>query len=134
MFKYTMWFSSIYHYTEKDKLLVVILAEESFLSNYIFESNNFIFYFIIFIFSILGIMISNLDLIKFLICLELATLSSIMIFLIGSLDSDDLTGIIVTIFNLTVAGGESAIGLVLLINLFESKMDIKLLSLKLLKS
>lgn len=71
--------------------------------------------FIIFLFAVLGILLTRLNVLILLMCLELILLSANLNFLILSFISEDVQGLLMSLFILTVAAAESAIGLALLI-------------------
>jgi NADH-quinone oxidoreductase subunit K len=63
----------------------------------------------------MGIVLNRRDIIIILMCIELVLLSQNLNFVTFSVYLDDLVGQIFTLFVLTVAAAESAIGLALLI-------------------
>src|SRR5690625_1225114 len=64
--------------------------------------------------GLIGVLINRSNFIMFLMCLELMFLGVITILVCGSVLSGDLSGQIFSIFIVTVAAAESAIGLSLL--------------------
>jgi len=91
-------------------------------------------YICLFFIGLGGFLLADVNVIKFLISLELLSLSASMIFILSSFQFLDLFGFLVSLFNLTLAGAESAIGLVLLINVYAERDFVQLSSLTLLKS
>jgi len=70
---------------------------------------------ILFITGILGILINRTNILIILMCIEIVLLSVNLNFVIISIYMDDFLGQIFSIFVLTVAAAESAIGLAILI-------------------
>ena len=66
--------------------------------------------------GLIGVLINRSNFIMFLMCLELMFLGVITILVCGSVLSGDLSGQIFSIFIVTVAAAESAIGLSLLVS------------------
>lgn len=93
----------------------------------------YIFYIILFSVGLSGVLVSNFNLIRLLLSLEIMALSCSFLFCFGSILSGDLLGFIFFLLNLSIAGCESAIGLILLINLYESFDNLTLDSLSFLK-
>jgi NADH-quinone oxidoreductase subunit K len=73
------------------------------------------FNFLLFLSGLMGIVLNRKDIIIILMCIELVLLSQNLNFISFSVYLDDLIGQIFTLFVLTVAAAESAIGLALLI-------------------
>ena len=76
---------------------------------------------ILFIISILGIFLIKKNIIIILMCIELMLLSININFILFSVYTDDLSGQIFALFILTVAAGESAIGLAILVIYYRLK-------------
>jgi NADH-quinone oxidoreductase subunit K len=70
---------------------------------------------VLFLFALAGIFVIRRHIIAVLIALELMLLSLNLSFLAGSLAHDELVGQIVILCTLTVAAGEAAIGLAILV-------------------
>ncbi len=70
---------------------------------------------ILFIIALNGIINFSQHIITILMCIELMLLSISFMFLIFSVDLDDLTGQVMCLYVLGVAGAESAIGLGILV-------------------
>ncbi len=88
-----------------------------------------IFFFIatiLLVFSLGGLIILRKDLILILISLEVILLSINLNFIIFSLMLNDLIGQLFSIFILTIAAGETAIGLSLLISFYHNKSTINI--------
>lgn len=81
----------------------------------------------------MGLFRSHTNLIRFLVSLEIISIAVSLIFFLGVLLTSDVLGILFIIFNLIVAGCESALGLILLINLYQAEKAVKLSSFLLLK-
>lgn len=73
------------------------------------------FNFLLFLSGLMGIVLNRKDIIIILMCIELVLLSQNLNFISFSVYLDDMIGQIFTLFVLTVAAAESAIGLALLI-------------------
>lgn len=71
--------------------------------------------FLLFIISLFGILINSTNALILLICIELLLLSVNLNFIIASAYLDDIYGQIFSLFILTIAAAESAIGLAVLI-------------------
>jgi NADH-quinone oxidoreductase subunit K len=71
--------------------------------------------FFIFITSLIGIAINRRSVLVILMCIELMLLSLNLNFIIFSVYFDDLYGQLFSLFILTVAAGESAVGLAIVI-------------------
>lgn len=86
--------------------------------------------FCIFLLGLWGLLLLRRSLILILICIELLLLSLNLFFILFSLYLDDLTGQVFSLFILTVAGGESAIGLAILVAFYrlQSLISIDLVS------
>lgn len=92
-----------------------------------------VFPYILFTISILGIIINRSNIILLLISIEIMLISVSLNFLILSLLISNFTGLIVTIFVITVAAVESAIGLSIMISFYKVKGSISIRFLNLLK-
>lgn len=88
---------------------------------------------ILFILGVLGIVLNRSNLIIMLMSIELMLLAISFLFLINSVAIDNLIGQIFTIMILTVAAGESAIGLAILVAYYRIRGTIAVKSLNLLK-
>lgn len=88
---------------------------------------------ILFIFGVLGIVLNRSNLIIMLMSIELMLLAISFLFLINSVAIDNLIGQIFTIMILTVAAGESAIGLAILVAYYRIRGTIAVKSLNLLR-
>lgn len=71
--------------------------------------------FLLFIVSIFGILINRRNILVLIMCLEMMLLSVNLTFIVTSVYLDDIFGQIFSLFILTVAAAESAIGLAILI-------------------
>jgi NADH:ubiquinone oxidoreductase subunit K len=90
--------------------------------------------FFLFFLGLCGMFLSRKHLIIILISLEILILSSIILFTYSSVIFDDLYGQIVSLFLLTVAASESAIGLALLVLFYRLRGGISIDLLILLKA
>ena len=88
---------------------------------------------IIFILAIIGILINRSNIILILICIEMMLLSISLNFLIHSFIIDSILGQICSIYVVTVAAVESAIGLSIMISFYKLKGSISIRFLNLLK-
>lgn len=88
---------------------------------------------ILFILGVLGIVLNRSNLIIMLMSIELMLLAISFLFLINSVAIDNLIGQIFTIMILTVAAGESAIGLAILVAYYRIRGTIAVKSLNLLR-
>jgi NADH-quinone oxidoreductase subunit K len=71
--------------------------------------------FFLFLISMLGIAFNRRNIIVILMCIELSLLSINLNFILFSIYFDDLYGQLFSFFVLTVAAGESAVGLAIII-------------------
>jgi NADH-quinone oxidoreductase subunit K len=71
--------------------------------------------FFLFLISMLGIAFNRRNIIVILMCIELSLLSINLNFILFSIYFDDLYGQLFSFFILTVAAGESAVGLAIII-------------------
>ncbi len=92
-------------------------------------STNFVLFFI----SLFGILINSTNALILLICIELLLLSVNLNFIIASAYLDDIYGQIFSLFILTIAAAESAIGLAVLILFNRIRGNILINSYMLLK-
>jgi NADH-quinone oxidoreductase subunit K len=76
---------------------------------------QFITNIILFLIGIVGILVNRKNVLIVLMCIEIMLLSVNLNFLVGSIYMNDFVGQIFSLFILTVAAGESAIGLAILI-------------------
>lgn len=89
--------------------------------------------FIIFCLSILGILLNRSNIILLLICIEIMLLSMSLNFLIYSLVIGSISSQIGSIYIITVAAVESAIGLSIMISFYKIKGSISIRFLNLLR-
>jgi NADH-quinone oxidoreductase subunit K len=78
-------------------------------------SSQIQFNFFLFLIGLVGIVFNRRNIIIIILCIELVLLSQNLNFVTFSMYLDDLVGQIFTLFILTVAAAESAIGLAILI-------------------
>lgn len=88
---------------------------------------------IIFILAIIGILINRSNIILVLICIEMMLLSISLNFLIHSFTINSILGQMCSIYIITVAAVESAIGLSIMISFYKLKGSISIRFLNLLK-
>lgn len=88
----------------------------------------------IFFLGILGIITNRRHFLIVIICIEMLLLSVNMCFLIFSVQLDDVTGLLFSLFILTVAAAESAIGLAIIILYYKNRGSIFSATRFLLKS
>jgi len=86
--------------------------------------------FIIFLLGVLGISLNKSNLIIILMSIELMLLSTSIIFIVTTMFYEQIMGQIFTLFILTIAAAESAIGLAIIVAYFRlrGKISIKLLN------
>jgi NADH-quinone oxidoreductase subunit K len=84
----------------------------------------------LFLIGLLGIVLNQRNVIIMILSLEILLLGVNLNFLIFSVFMDDMFGQIFALYVLTIAAGESAIGLALLVRLFSTRgnINIKLLN------
>lgn len=92
-----------------------------------------VFPFVLFSISILGIIVNRTSIILLLISIEIMLLSISLSFLTISLWFSNIIGLIASIFVITVAAVESAIGLSIMISFYKIKGSISIRFLNLLK-
>jgi NADH-quinone oxidoreductase subunit K len=92
-------------------------------------SINFILFFI----GCLGLILNRRSVLVILMCVEIVLLSLNLNFAIFSVYLDDLYGQLFSLFILTVAAGESAIGLAIIILYYRVRGNISINELPLLK-
>ena len=97
-------------------------------------SVQFLVNFYIFFLGILGVLTNRRHFLVTIVCIEMLLLSINMFFLIFSLQLDDILGQIFSFFILTVAAGESSIGLAIIILYYKHRGNIFSSSRFLLKS
>lgn len=85
-----------------------------------------IFGIILYFVGIIGILINRKNFILFLMCLELMFLAVIIILVSGSIVFYDISGQIFSLFIITVAAAESAIGLSLMVAYYQKNGDVDL--------
>lgn len=88
----------------------------------------------IFFLGILGVLTNRRHFLVIIICIEMLLLSVNMFFLLFSIQLDDIVGQIFSFFILTVAAGESSIGLAIIILYYKQRGNIFSSSRFLLKS
>lgn len=88
---------------------------------------------LIFILSLLGLLINKSNILLVLINIEIMLLSLSFNFLVISLDNYSIVGQLISIFIITIAAVESAIGLSIMISFYKIKGSISLKFLNLLK-
>lgn len=89
--------------------------------------------FILFLIGVLGIALNKQNVLIILMCIELILLSANLNFTFSSIYLDDLYGQIFSLFILTIAACESAIGLAILILYYRLRGNISINFLPLLK-
>lgn len=87
----------------------------------------------LFLIGIFGIVINRRNILIVLMCLELVLLSVNLNFIVFSIYLDDIYGQLFSLFILTVAAAESAIGLAILILYFRIRNDISINQVSVLK-
>lgn len=98
-----------------------------FIGNYILLSS------MVFVIALIGILINRRNLISILMCLELMLLASSINFVAFSSYHHNLTGQVFSIFILTVAAAEAAIGLAIMIVFYNNRSTIRVSSVNQLK-
>lgn len=88
---------------------------------------------LLFVLSILGIILNKSNIILILICIEIMLLSLSLNFLIHSFVINNCLGQLCSIYIITVAAVESAIGLSIIISFYKLKGSISIRFLNLLK-
>lgn len=89
--------------------------------------------FIIFVISLLGVVFNFQNILILLMGIEILLLSTNLNFIFFSLYLDDLYGQLFSLFILTIAASESAIGLAIIISHYRSRGNILLNDVTLLK-
>nr|YP_010890022.1 NADH dehydrogenase subunit 4L [Erenna sirena]WJJ70009.1 NADH dehydrogenase subunit 4L [Erenna sirena] len=89
--------------------------------------------FIIFTLSIIGIILNRTNIILILICIEIMLLSISLNFILHSIILKTILGQIYSLYIITVAAVESAIGLSIMISFYKLKGSISIRFLNLLK-
>lgn len=84
------------------------------------------FNFFLFITSLIGIAINRRSILIILMCIELVLLSLNLNFILFSVYFDDLYGQLFSFFILTVAAGESAVGLAIIIVYYRVRGNISM--------
>ncbi len=82
--------------------------------------------FFLFITSLIGIAINRRSILVILMCIELVLLSLNLNFILFSVYFDDLYGQLFSLFILTVAAGESAVGLAIVIIYYRIRGNISM--------
>nr|AER54604.1 NADH dehydrogenase subunit 4L [Nemopsis bachei] len=88
---------------------------------------------VLFILSVIGVVINRSNIILVLICIEMMLLSVSLNFMINAFFLDSILGQISSIYIITVAAVESAIGLSIMIAFYKIKGSIAIRFLNLLK-
>jgi len=88
---------------------------------------------ILFILGVLGILLNRKNLIVMLMAIELMLLAVNMNFIVFSILLDDVIGQIFSLFILTVAAAESAIGLAILVAYYRVRGTIAIMYINLMK-
>lgn len=88
---------------------------------------------LLFIISVVGIVLNRTHTILILICIELMLLSITLNFLVNTTILDSITGQIYSLYIITVAAVETAIGLSILITFYKIRGSISVGLLNLLK-
>ena len=81
---------------------------------------------IIFLIGILGFILNKKNIILMLISIEIMLLGITLLILIKSLNLDDILGQIYAIYIIVIAGGESAIGLAILVAYYKLRGSINI--------
>nr|ALO20645.1 NADH dehydrogenase subunit 4L [Ptychogena lactea] len=97
------------------------------------ELNLYFLPFLLFIISILGIVLNQSNIILILICIEMMLLSISLNFLSHAFIVDNSLGQICSIYVITVAAVESAIGLSIMISFYKLKGSVAIRFLNLLR-
>ena len=95
--------------------------------------NQFIANIFLFFISLIGLIFNSRNIIITLMCIELLLLSLNLNFIMFSIYLDDMYGQIFSLFILTVAAAESAIGLAIIILYYRTRGKISLNQLSLLR-
>lgn len=82
--------------------------------------------FILFIFGVAGIFITRRNIILIIMSIELILLSINLIFIISCIYLDDVIGQVFSLYVLTIAASESAIGLALVVNYYRIRSIISI--------
>ena len=90
--------------------------------------------FLLFITGLIGMVINRSNILIILMCIEMMLLSLNLNFIVFSVYFDDLYGQLFSLFILTVAAAESAIGLAILTVYYKLKNTIQLDKIKQIKS
>lgn len=97
------------------------------------ETNLYFIPLLLFILSILGIILNQSNIILILICIEIMLLSLSLNFLIHSYIVENSLGQLCSIYIITVAAVESAIGLSIMISFYKLKGSVSVRFLNLLR-
>jgi NADH-quinone oxidoreductase subunit K len=81
---------------------------------------------LLFMFGVAGIFITRRNIILIIMSIELILLSINLIFIISSIYLDDITGQVFSLYVLTIAASESAIGLALVVNYYRIRSIISI--------
>jgi NADH-quinone oxidoreductase subunit K len=96
-------------------------------------NNYFYFAILLFLIGIWGMILNRKNLILIIMSIEILLLAVNFIFVLFSMALDDFLGQIMSLFILTVAAAESAIGLAILVIYYRVNGNISILQLNLLK-
>lgn len=88
---------------------------------------------LIFSISIAGIYLNRKNILILLMCIEMILLSINLLLISFSIYLDDAIGLIYTIFIITVAAAESAIGLAILVSLYNIRKTVSIQYINLMK-
>ena len=80
---------------------------------------------ILFIIGILGFVLNRRNIILMLISIEVMLLSVTLLILVASLNFDDILGQVFSVYIITIAGAESAIGLGILVAYYRLRGSIQ---------
>lgn len=82
--------------------------------------------FLLFIFGVAGIFITRRNIILIIMSIELILLSVNLVFIASSIYLDDIVGQVFSLYILTIAAAESAIGLALVVNYYRIRSVISI--------
>lgn len=83
--------------------------------------------------SFFGLFTVSFNLLRFLLVLELITFFITILFILASLIYLDSVGLLLAFFNLTIAGTDSALGLLLIVSFFRKQLSDDISNMFLLK-
>jgi NADH-quinone oxidoreductase subunit K len=93
----------------------------------------FLLPFCLFFVGLVGVLFNRRSIISVLVCIELLLLAVNLEFLFSSLILDDMLGYIFSLFVLSIAAAESAVGLSILVGYYKVRSNISVESLNLIK-